>query len=520
MFFRRQSQDGLRWTGVTLAGAVAHAVEIIHAAGERPRVSWVWSGDAQGLAQTLRALQRAHPLDGDRMVLCLGEGQYRLVATEAPDVPKEEWADALRWTLRDQVDFPVDDAIIDVLEVPEATRLRQSSPTLTAVMPREEHAASAQAADDLGLQWAALELPETALRNFCAMVEEDGKAHALLAFGESQGLLVITYQRELVMMRHIEVPLSAMTDSIESRNAALNRAALEVLRTLDTFERVHSQITLDRLSVVPPAGQGDEVIALLADQVYVPVQAFDLGAHIDLSTLDEQASQRLREAGAQGLMAVGAALRPMVEARRGQQICLVDPATAQLQNQPWNSKQAARWSGLSLGAFLLGGLVLQGLAVHAEQQARHAEDAQKVVQANLAKPAANAVARELETLRQREATQKQVREVLMGSMSASSFGYSDFLSALGRQTQAGLWITGLEVQGDGRDVVLSGRMTDPGVLPQYLRKLQQEDRFRGRRFAQLELRSVSDSEGLSDGVTEFVLRGKLADGDKPARGSP
>ncbi|MFX7640556.1 PilN domain-containing protein, partial [Acinetobacter baumannii] len=91
-------------------------------------------------------------------------------------------------------------------------------------------------------------------------------------------------------------------------------------------------------------------------------------------------------------------------------------------------------------------------------------------------------------LRHREAMQNQMRDVLTGSMSSSSFGYSDFLAALGRQTQSGLWITGLTIQGDGRDVALTGRMSDPAVLPMYLRKLQQEERFRGRRFAQLEMR--------------------------------
>ena len=519
MLFRRQSQDGSRWVGVTLAGAIAHAVEVIHTVGERPRVGWLWTGDAQGLAQALRALQREHPIDDARLVVCVGQGSYRLLATEAPDVPRDEWADALRWTLRDQVDFPVDDAIIDVLEVPESTRLRQSSPTLTAVMARTDHAAIELSADDLGLQWAAMELPETALRNLCALAEEDGKAHALLAFGESQGLLVITFQKELVMMRHIEVPLSAMTGSIEARNAALNRAALEVLRTLDTFERVHSQITLDRLSVVPPAGQGDEVIALLAEQVYVPVQAFDLSPGVNLGGQADAQTESVAHAGAQALMALGAALRPMVDVRGGQQLKLVDPATQMQQNQSWGAQQGLRWVSLAAALCLVGGVVLKVLASNAESAAKRAEAAMQVMQRNLATPESAAVVKELEGLRHREAMQNQMRDVLTGSMSSSSFGYSDFLAALGRQTQSGLWITGLAIQGDGRDVALTGRMSDPAVLPMYLRKLQQEERFRGRRFAQLEMRALEEQENTPEGVTEFVLRGKL-EGSGQKRGTP
>lgn len=511
MLFRRQSQDGSRWVGVSLSGGTAHAVEVIHAAGQRPAVGWVWTGHADGLPQAMRALQKAHPLDDVRLVVCVDRLAYRLVATEAPDVPREEWADALRWGLREQVDFSVDDAIIDVLEVPEATRLRQSSPTLTAVMARTTHAAIAQAADDLGLQWAAMELPETTLRNLCALVEEDDKAHAMLAFGETEGLLVITYQKELVMMRHIEVPLSAMTGGLEARNAALNRVALEVLRTLDTFERVHSQITLDRLSVVSPHGADDQVIALLAEQVYVPVQAFEFAQHFDLTRVPGGDPTQAALTGTHALMALGAALRPQVDARAGQQLKMVDAAAAELQNQSWSAQHGLRWVSLAAAICFVGGLGLKVWAYNTEVRANQAEAEMKTMQASLAAPEASAVARELETLRQREATQNHVREVLMGSVSSSSFGYSDFLVALGRQTQPGLWVTGLTVLGDGRDMALTGRMTDAAALPQYLRRLQQEERFRGRRFAQLELRAVVEQEGVPEGVTEFVLRGKLPD---------
>lgn len=514
MLFRRHSQDGSRWVGVSLSGATAHAVELIHAPGGRPRVGWTWIGDAESLPQALRGLQKVHALDDVRLVVCVEHDAYRLVATEAPDVPREEWADASRWALREQVDFPVDDAIIDVLEVPEATRLRQSSPTLTAVMARTKHAAIAQAADDLGLQWAAMELPETALRNLCALVEEEGKAHALLAFGETQGLLVITYQKELVMMRHIEVPLSAMTGGIEARSAALNRVALEVLRTLDTFERVHSQITLDRLSFIPPNGADDQVVALLAEQVYLPVQAFDLTEHVGLPSLPGRGSSHNAPTGAHSLMSLGAALRPQVDARGGQQLKMVDPAAELLQNQSWSAQQGLRWISLAAALCLVGGLGLKVWAYNTEVQAHQAEAEMKTMQGSLAAPEASAVARELETLRQREATQKHMRDALMGAVSSSSFGYSDFLMALGRQTQPGLWITGLTVRGDGQDMALTGRMTDASALPQYIRRLQQEERFRGRRFAQLELRAVDGQEGVPEGITEFSLRGKLPDGNQ------
>ena len=63
---------------------------------------------------------------------------------------------------------------------------------------------------------------------------------------------------------------------------------------------------------------------------------------------------------------------------------------------------------------------------------------------------------ELEELQRKEAVQTQLRQVLQGNMSATSLGYSDLLISLGRQTQPGLWITGLKVRGETADELAGG----------------------------------------------------------------
>ena len=116
----------------------------------------------------------------------------------------------------------------------------------------------------------------------------------------------------------------------------------------------------------------------------------------------------------------------------------------------------------------------------------------------------------LERLKQQETIQRQMREVLKGAGAQASTGYSDYLMALGRQAQAQLWITGLSIQGDGRQLELRGRTSDPATLPPYLARLNEEERFKGRRFAQLELKAVAEETDAPLGLTDFVLRGQLA----------
>ena len=166
---------------------------------------------------------------------------------------------------------------------------------------------------------------------------------------------------------------------------------------------------------------------------------------------------------------------------------------------------------LVLDAVLTGAKGLSLWASHATTRAQQVEAELAQLQRSVAEPQASNVTRELEELQRKEAVQTQLRQVLQGNMSATSLGYSDLLISLGRQTQPGLWITGLKVRGDGRDLELSGRMTNPALLPAYLRRLEREDRFKSRRFAQIEMRDTVAEEGAApSGITEFTLRGRDA----------
>lgn len=170
-----------------------------------------------------------------------------------------------------------------------------------------------------------------------------------------------------------------------------------------------------------------------------------------------------------------------------------------------------RFAGIVAAAALSIGVGLSLWASHATTRAQQVEAELAQLQRSVAEPQASNVTRELEELQRKEAVQTQLRQVLQGNMSATSLGYSDLLISLGRQTQPGLWITGLKVRGDGRDLELSGRMTNPALLPAYLRRLEREDRFKSRRFAQIEMRDTVAEEGAApSGITEFTLRGRDA----------
>ena len=514
LFRRRKSHDGSRWVSVVQEGTVMHAAQVAYTDPDRPRVNWLWREESPTMDVGLRALKAGKKLKSDKLIGVLDRVQYRMQASEAPaDIPRENWADAIRWQLKDQVDFPVDDAVIDVLEVPNSTQLRQNNAVMAFMVPRADYSGIEMAADDLGLNWTALDLPETALRNLCALCEEEGgeKAQAFVAFGEAHGMLVITYKGELLMARHIEVAMSAITGEEEVRGAALSRSALEILRTVDTFERMHSQVQLAAMTVALPPGCGPEVLELLSELIYVPLKAMALSAWFDLEPLGEDAARVNQNATFAELCALGAVLRASHAAAERTQLRLLDPDSVLGQQPTWGAVLGLRLAGAVAVLGIASGVGMSAAATAFSHKADGVEAEVNGLRAAEATNPPSPVVLELEGLRQKEAQQRQMQETLMGSMAWSSQGYSEYLLALGRQVHPMVWITGLSVAGEGRDIVIIGRTVSPHVLPQYLKGLAQEERYRGRRFAQIDMASVTTDEKVVQGVVQFTLRSVPSD---------
>ncbi len=152
-------------------------------------------------------------------------------------------------------------------------------------------------------------------------------------------------------------------------------------------------------------------------------------------------------------------------------------------------------------------LGLKSLGARTNAQAEvteHELGAMRAKLASVSAATASPLAAELARLRAVEAGQQRIRAALDSGQAGVAQGYSNYLFALSRQAQQGLWLTRFDVAPDSRSLELGGRMTDPRQLPDYLRRLKVEPLFNGRQFAQLSLKSVELSEGAR--VTEFALR--------------
>ena len=275
----------------------------------KPAIRWTAEQDWAQPSRVLQQLRRSRGLHRHRRVTLLQRAQYQCVAMDAPaDVPRPDWAAAVRWQLRDTVDFAVDSAAIDVLAVPEGTSYRAQAQLIAVAASAEQVRPVVEQAVDAGTPWQAIDIAETALRNLSALVEPEGRAQALLHCQAQHATLVVTFGGELLSTRQMELALALPDDAdAAARTAAYDQAGLELQRTLDGIERAFGQVTLARLLITPMPG----VLALcehLGPLLYVPVAPLQLAEVLDFSAVPEL----LTDAGLlnRHLCAIGAALRP------------------------------------------------------------------------------------------------------------------------------------------------------------------------------------------------------------------
>ena len=300
---RERNRDG--WVAMAPLGQRVHVVHVVAPEGRRPALQWACEADWRDPAAALRALRRSHALPGNSVAV-LQHKQYQLLTLDAPELPREEWRDAVRWRLKEMVDFAVDDAGVDVLDLPADPQQRRRASILAAVASRAVLSPLAEAGYAARSPWQAIDIPETALRNIAVLMAESGRGEALLHVGSSHSTLVVTAQGELLLSRSFDVSFDQLVEPDEAqRQQHYERASLELQRTLDNVERQFSHANLKQVQVVPGAPL-QAFIDYVRDLVYVPVAAFDLAEAVDLSATPELREPRQQAAY---LTAIGAALR-------------------------------------------------------------------------------------------------------------------------------------------------------------------------------------------------------------------
>lgn len=261
------------------------------------------------VAETLPKLIRAQHLDRAVGVTAMDLGSYALVLVEAPDVKPEELRAAIRWRVRDLIDFHIDDAVVDAFEIPQKNAAAATRMMYAVVARAAEVRSVIDRLIQAGLRLEVVDIPEFALRNISAMLPEDSGGVALLQLGAERGLIVITRQQKLYMSRRIEVGLSGLPETAihagdrDTIEDWLDRIITETQRSLDYYDSHFSEPPVSGVVVCPTGRDIPGMAEYMNAQLGIPVRLLDVNGIIDSETPLDAATQ------ANCLLAIGAALR-------------------------------------------------------------------------------------------------------------------------------------------------------------------------------------------------------------------
>ncbi|MFN2309950.1 MAG: hypothetical protein ABR553_09495 [Gammaproteobacteria bacterium] len=231
-------------------------------------------------------------------------GSYSLLLIEAPEVPAPELRAAVRWRIRDLIDFHVDDAVLDVFDAP-ASGARGQTHLYVVVSRSSEVKALADRLQDAGIKLGVIDIPELALRNIAARLPEDEQGVALLYFGEQRGVIALCRNQTLYLARTLEVGQQRLREAVADgqTEALFDALALEVQRSLDYYDRHFQQAPISQLVIAPLGEPVEGLVETLHSNLGLGVRPLKLTEIVD-------GAEHVTPAQASDcLLALGAALR-------------------------------------------------------------------------------------------------------------------------------------------------------------------------------------------------------------------
>ncbi len=253
----------------------------------------------QDIESNLQQVVRKRGLGKTPCSTVLRISDYQLMMVEAPEVPQAELRAAIRWRIRDLIDFHIDDAVLDVFDAPPSGA-RGSHDHLYVVVSRASSVKQrVDMLQDAGAALETIDIPELALRNIAAHLEQDKAGLAMLYFEAERGVITLTRDATLYLARSLDI---GYRDLIQSP-ALVERLALELQRSMDYYDRRFQQAPVTSIVLCPLPQPARPLAEQLEQRTGIPVRVLQLEDIVELRNPLPEGQEP------ECLLAIGAALR-------------------------------------------------------------------------------------------------------------------------------------------------------------------------------------------------------------------
>ena len=258
----------------------------VERSGDRPALKWVRDMAFDGTAcVTLGHLRRNLLPARYRCNTYIARDAYQTFEVPAPKVDQAEWRDALRWVIKDGLEFPVEQAMIETLPIPnDGAPPGREAMTFVIAARRDVVTQLVQWFQRGEMRLDLISTGNIAQRNIAALFETPGRALAFIGIYSKAIAITFTCNGAIYAARNVGWSAALLRDDAEpdARAQHFERVVLDVQRALDNFERQFSHVALQRVLLCVPAGH-TELVAMLQRSLSQTVDVADLREHMDLS---------------------------------------------------------------------------------------------------------------------------------------------------------------------------------------------------------------------------------------------
>jgi len=340
-FFKKKKRGQGTNALVLSEEGIAHAC-VYRNAGQPPTLQSFHFTAIDNKAETANALKQfvqKNNCENFPVVTTLLPADSTLVMLEKPEVAENELRQAVRWRIKDSLNFDINDAIVDVFEIPGQKERGRTPLVYVTAAEKDLLKQRIQILEDQNLEIESIDIAELVMRNIAELLPEDQHGVALLKLDASKGVITLTQDSNLYLARDIDVGYLSLSSgntansilgedpneadglSLEEgmspdQQRTLDAIVLEVQRSLDYYESHFAKPAINSLVIAPLPYEIPGVIKYLAGALGLQVRLLDLNAVLDMNTPMGEEEQ------SKGFFAIGAALRELevdTQALLGQQ---------------------------------------------------------------------------------------------------------------------------------------------------------------------------------------------------------
>ncbi|MBF0286082.1 MAG: hypothetical protein HQL51_16660 [Magnetococcales bacterium] len=243
----------------------------------------------------------------------LGLGRYTIFPADTVEAPRAEMAAAIRWRIKDRLEFPVEEAVVEVFDKPGGRPGEAAQQIYVAVAREMEVRSCVNVILGAGLNLVSIDAADLAMANLSILSPDDAEGVALLYLERYQGLVQVTRKGTVYLARAMERGWENMVRGLQGKADAgpdvlgrlseLDQIGLEIQRTLDYYESHFFQSPVSSIHLAPTERAIPHLRRAVADKMGMRVKDLPLREVLTFhAAVDDELLSR-------AMPAIGATLR-------------------------------------------------------------------------------------------------------------------------------------------------------------------------------------------------------------------